>query len=400
MVADIRLKKETQTFEAPKLSLAPAHSTRKSDLRILHIGKYYPPYRGGMESHLQCLADELNGMLDLKVIVANSERRTMQAVVDGVNVTRVGKLCDVKAAPVCPALVRQIRKSQADIIHIHWPNPTAVLAYMASGHHGRLIFTYHSDVVRQRMLAIAFTPILRLALRKAAAIIVSSPNYIESSDILSEFRSKCHVVPFGVSVDHFEQCDQKRVSRIRERYGPRIVLGVGRMVYYKGFEYLVRAMKSVDGHLIIIGNGPLREHLEQVAVECNVDDRVAFLTEVDEIRPYYHAADVFVLSSVMRSEAFGIVQLEAMACGKPIINTDLNSGVTFVSPHEVSGLTVPPADAEALAGAINVLLDRPYYRAQLGTQAKLRVANEFTVENMVQRTFDLYQQVMLQNGER
>jgi rhamnosyl/mannosyltransferase len=353
-----------------------------------------------MESHLQCLADELNGMVDLKVIVSNSERRTMQAVIDGVNVTRVGKLCDIKSAPVNPALVQEIRRSQADIVHIHWPNPTAVLAYLASGHQGRLVFTYHSDIVRQRMLAIAFTPILRLALRKAAAIIVTSPNYIDSSDILSEFRSKCHVVPFGVSVDHFEQCDHKRVSRIRQRYGPRIVLAVGRMVYYKGFEHLVRAMKFVDGNLIIIGNGPLRKHLGQVAADCNVDDRVAFLTEVDEIRPYYHAADVFVLSSVMRSEAFGIVQLEAMACGKPIINTDLNSGVTFVSPHEVSGLTVPPADSEALAESINQLLDQPYYRAELGKRAKLRVAHQFTVENMVQRTFHLYQQIMLQNSER
>jgi len=250
------------------------------------------------------------------------------------------------------------------------------------------------------MLAVAFTPILRHALKKAAAIIVTSPNYIESSDILSEYRSKCCVIPFGISVDHFDQYDQKKVSRIRERYGPRIVLGVGRMVYYKGFEHLVRAMKLVDGHLIIIGNGPLREHLEQLAQDCGVDDRVAFLTEVDDVRPYYHAADVFALSSVMRSEAFGIVQLEAMACGKPVINTQLNSGVTFVSPHGVSGLTVPPADSEALADAINQLFDHPHRRAELGNKARMRVAHQFTVEKMVQLTFQLYQHIVRQNGER
>jgi glycosyltransferase involved in cell wall biosynthesis len=400
MVADVRPKTGPQTLERLKLSLAPAPLSPATSLRVLHIGKYYPPYRGGMESHLQCLSDELNWMVELKVIVANADHRTMKAVIDGVNVTRVGKFCDIKSAPVCPALVREIRKSKADIVHIHWPNPTAVLAYLASGHQGRLVFTYHSDIVRQRMLAVAFTPILRHALKKAAAIIVSSPNYIESSDILSEYRSKCYVIPFGVSVDHFDQCDQKKVYRIRERYGPRIVLGVGRMVYYKGFEHLVRAMKRVDGHLIIIGNGPLRDHLGQLALECNVRDRVAFLTEVDDVRPYYHAADVFALSSVMRSEAFGIVQLEAMACGKPVINTQLNSGVTFVSPDGVSGLTVPPADSVALADAINQLLDQPHWRAELGTRAKMRVAHHFTVEKMVQRTFHLYQHVLHQNGSR
>ena len=127
---------------------------------------------------------------------------------------------------------------------------------------------------------------------------------------------------------------------------------------------------------------------------------MAFLTEVDDARPYYHAADVFAFSSVMRSEAFGIVQLEAMACGKPVINTQLNSGVTFVSPHGVSGLTVPPADSGALANAINQLLDHPHRRAELGTKAKMRVANQFTVEKMVQRTFQLYQHIVRQNGER
>ncbi len=397
---DIRPKAATETFDPVRIALAPLPHSRVPQLSVLHIGKYYPPYRGGMESHLQCLSDELNGMVDLKVIVANVERRTMKAVIDGVNVTRVGKFCDIKSAPVCPGLVREIRRSKADIVHIHWPNPTAVLAYLASGHQGRLVFTYHSDIVRQRMLAVAFTPILHHALKRAAAIIVSSPNYIESSDILSEYRSKCHVIPYGVSVPHFEQCDQKRVCRIRERYGPRIVLGVGRMVYYKGFEHLVRAMKLVDGHLIIIGNGPLREHLGQLALECGVDDKVTFLTEVDDVRPYYHAADVFALSSVMRSEAFGIVQLEAMACGKPVINTQLNSGVTFASPTGISGLTVPPADSVALADAINQLLDQPYRRAEFGMRAKMRVSHQFTVEEMVQRTFHLYQHIMSGQADR
>ena len=397
MLVDIRTKAVREVPDLIESARTSAPYARAVPLRVLHVGKYYPPFRGGMESHLQCLSEELNGMLDLKVIVANIERRTTKVLIDGVNVTRVSKVCDIKSAPICPDMVREIRKSKADIVHIHWPNPTAVLAYLLSGHKGKLIFTYHSDIVRQRMLAVAFTPILRYALTKAAAIIVTSPNYIESSEILSEYRSKCWVIPFGVSVDHFNQYDGKKVRRNRERYGPRIVLGVGRLVYYKGFEHLVRAMELVDGRLIIIGDGPLREHLSQLAIDLKVDHRVAFLSEVDDVRPYYHAADVFALSSVMRSEAFGIVQLEAMACGKPVVNTKLDSGVTFVSPNGVSGLTVPAADSRALAEAINQLLNQPHRRTELGNKAKTRVAHKFTVEEMVKRTFHLYQHIM--NGQ-
>jgi rhamnosyl/mannosyltransferase len=371
-----------------------ANYPRAARLRVLHVGKYYPPYKGGMESHLKILSHELKGEVDLKVLVANGERQTRNEHIDGVDVTRVGKLFDFSAAPVCPGLVREIRNSKADVVHLHWPNPTAVLAYLASGHPGKLIFTYHSDIVRQRKMAVAFGPILRHALKKSSAIIVTSPNYIEGSDVLREFRSRCRVIPFGVSVDYFNQYDPKEAQTIRKRYGPRLVLGVGRMVYYKGFEYLVRAMTLVDGHLLIIGNGPLREALGHLAIDLGISDRVTLLDEVDDVRPYYHAADAFVLSSVMRSEAFGIVQLEAMACGKPVVNTQIDSGVTFVSKHGVSGLTVPAADVAALGEGINQLLDQPELRAMLGEGARRRVAENFTIETMTQSTLELYHEVV------
>lgn len=394
MLAGLRPQQAAKTEPASSTNHAAVQYSRVAALRVLHIGKYYPPYRGGMETHLQCLSDELKGLVNLKVIVSSVERRTTTGLVDGVDVTRVGKLLDFKSAPICPDMVLAIRRAKADIIHIHWPNPTAVLAYLASGHRGRLVFTYHSDIVRQKMLAVAFTPVLRYALAKAAAIIVTSPNYIDGSDVLPEFRSRCRVIPFGVSVDHFNQYDVNKVRKIREQYGSRIVLGVGRMVYYKGFEHLVRAAALVDAHLLIIGQGPLREYLGVLAIELGVSDRVTFLSEVDDVRPYYHAADVFVLSSVMRSEAFGIVQLEAMACGRPVINTQLDSGVTFVSPHGVSGLTVPAADSTALGEAIKELLDQSDRRAELGNGARNRVAHKFTVERMVHNTLDLYLDVM------
>jgi rhamnosyl/mannosyltransferase len=346
-----------------------------------------------MESHLEVLSNELKGLINLKLVVSNDTRHTVRESQDELTITRVGEILKLQSAPICPALIQELRKAKVDIVHLHWPNPMAVLAYLLSGLKSKLIFTYHSDVVRQRKLAVAFQPVLRHALDRASAIIATSPNYIETSDVLFPYKAKCRVIPFGVPTDHFEYRDGPAIERIRRQYGERIVLGVGRLVYYKGFEHLVRAMASVNGKLLLIGEGPQRELLDRVCAELNLRDRVFFLNEVEDVRPYYHAADIFVLPSVMRSEAFGIVQLEAMTCGTPIINTELDSGVNFVSPNGVSGLTVPPADHLALANAINYLMDRPYLRTKLGIGGRHRVTREFTVKGMVTQTLDLYEEV-------
>jgi rhamnosyl/mannosyltransferase len=202
------------------------------------------------------------------------------------------------------------------------------------------------------------------------------------------------VIPFGIRQEQFQPVEHTQVADIRRRYGTRIVLGVGRFVYYKGFEHLIRAMRDVQGHLILIGNGPLREQLARKAEDARVSDRVTFLTDVKDVRPFYQAADVFVLPSIARSEAFGIVQLEAMACGKPVVNTLLDSGVPFVSPHGVSGLTVPPADAAALSEAINALLDNPELRAEYGRAGQRRTEQEFCPEVMARQTLRVYGEVM------
>jgi glycosyltransferase involved in cell wall biosynthesis len=367
-------------------------------LRVLHVGKYYPPHPGGMESHLQVLCQELKKFVDVEVLVASDESKTVEEVIDGIKVTRLSTPLNFQAAPVCPQMVRKIRESRADVVHLHWPNPTAVLAYLASRHPGRLVFTYHSDIVRQKMLSRAFWPFLRQALKRADAVIVASPNYRDSSKVLAGFRERCRVIPFGISPDYFQQVDSEDVASLRRQYGSRLILGVGRFVYYKGFEYLIRAMKGVDGRLLLIGNGPLREKLAREALESGVSDKVTFLLDVKDVRPFYQAADVFVLPSIARSEAFGIVQLEAMACGKPVVNTSLDSGVTFVSPHGVSGLTVQPANPTALSEAINALLDNPTLRDEYGRAGKRRITEMFCVDVMARDTLRVYGEIMNQGA--
>lgn len=363
-------------------------------LKILHIGKFYPPHMGGIETHLQALCGELRKTADVRVLVAGDGRKTREDTCDGVPVSRLANLCTLAATPLCPGLVQRIRRSDADIVHLHWPNPAAFLAYLASGRSGRLVVTYHSDVVRQRVFGALFEPFLHAVLRRAAAILVGSPNYLASSPTLAKHRERCVVVPFGIEVNSFAECDAKSVSAIRQQHGERIVLSVGRLVYYKGFEHLIRAMARVDGRLLIIGEGPLRASLEKLAQSLGLLGRVIFLGRVDDLVPYYHAAKIFALASVARSEAFGIVQIEAMAAGLPVVNTALDSGVPFVSQHGVTGLTVKPGDAASLGDALNLLLNDAALRQRFGQAARKRADEEFSLRKMTDTILNFYHAIV------
>jgi glycosyltransferase involved in cell wall biosynthesis len=372
---------------------APSKTPRS---RVLHVGKFYPPHMGGIETHLQALCGTLTEHVDLHVVVSSDDRRTVDQVVEGVRVVRVGTLLTAFSTAISPAIVSRIRSAHADLVHLHLPNPPAVLAYLASGHRGPLVITYHSDTVRQKVLGALFQPFLNSILRRSAAIIATSPNYLESSPVLNAFRDRCHVIPYGIDTSHFEHGDPEAVQRIRRQYGERLVISVGRLVYYKGFECLLRAMVNVRGKLLIIGDGPLRGGLQSLASQLGISDKVAFAGEIQnaQMAPYYHASDVFALASVARSEAFGIVQIEAMAAGLPVVNTSLDSGVPYVSLHQQTGLTVPPGDSAALADAINRLLDDPALRESFGRAGARRAQEQFSLDSMQRRTLQLYHSLM------
>ena len=366
-------------------------------MRVLHIGKFYPPYMGGMETHLHALCGELKKSVHVEVIVANTSRNNVEEYVDGVRVRRLGTWLDVSGAPICRGMVRRIRETPADVIHLHHPHPTAFLAYLASGHHGRLVITWHGDIVRQRVLGKAFEPILHRTLRRSAAIIATSPNYVDSSQVLSAHRTRCRVIPLGIEIEQFDRCDPAAVRSIREAYGPRIIVAVGRLVHWKGFHYLIEAMTRVRGTLLIVGDGPARSGLERKARECGVAERVVFVGNVGgavKVAPYYHAADVFAFPSISRNESFGTVQIEAMASGTPVVNTLLDSGVPFVSRDGETGVTVPPANSEALASGVNLLLDDPGLRAAYGRAGRKRAKREFSLATMAERTLQLYAEVL------
>ncbi|MDI6716964.1 MAG: glycosyltransferase [Actinomycetota bacterium] len=367
-------------------------------MKVLHVNKLYYPHIGGIEYHVQTLASGLKGRIDVEVLVANEKFKTVVEYIDGVKVTKVASIGRFLSAPVTSGFVTQLRKIKPDIYHFHFPNPTAEASFLLARPRGKLIVTYHSDIIRQKAALKFYRPFLERFLNRADLVIASSPNLIKNSPFLSNISEKCKAIPFGISSDWLKLTPEvkRKADAIRDRYGPKIAFFLGRLIYYKGVDYLIKAMRNVEGKLIIAGEGKLGPELKNLANELKVSDKVHFVGALasDELAAYYHACDIFVLPSVESSEAFGFVQIEAHACGKPVISTDLPTGVPFVNQDGVSGLVVPPKDVAALSNAINRLFSDDALRERLGKQAKERFEREFTIDIMVDRVYEAYKEVL------
>jgi glycosyltransferase involved in cell wall biosynthesis len=347
-----------------------------------------------METYLHDLVQLQKRQFSVNVLVANDKLQLKRELSDQAVITRVVTFGSIASMPICPFLPWHIANVDADIVHLHMPNPGAALAFLMSGHKGKVVITHHGDTLGRTRLRKLSDPFVRRLMDRAEAIIVSSSRYRDSSRELSAFHRKCRVIPLGIDPKTFENPDPSVVRQIKSRYGNRIVLSVGRLVPYKGMRYLIETMRSVDANLIHIGTGPLNSELTRLANEIGVSSKIQFLGQVEDLSPYLRAANMLVLPSISRAESFGIVQLEAMAAGIPVINTDIDSGVPEVSLHNVTGLTVPPKDHEALGYAINLLLDNPGMQQKFGRAGRLRVCQEFSIERMVDQTVSLYQQIL------
>lgn len=365
-------------------------------MRVLHIYKDYPPIFGGIENHLQVLAEgQAARGHEVTVLVTNPAGvRTEVDVENGVRVIRAGRLATIASTPLSAAFAGQLRGQQPEIAHQHYPYPFGDVVHALCGRARRTLISYHSDIVRQKGLLRFYAPMLRRSLERADGIIASSPRYVETSAFLPPHASKCTVIPYGIDLTRFTSADPAQVAAIRAQYGTPLVLFVGRFRYYKGLEYLIRAMSRIAGHALLIGRDTTtrRSELERIAAESGVSGRVHFLSEPSvDLPAYYHACDLFVLPSVERSEAFGIVQIEAMAAGKAVVCTELGTGTSYVNQDGVTGRVVPPKDAEALAAAICELLRDVALLGSLGAAARLRAQAEFDADVMVNRVLALYQ---------
>ena len=369
-------------------------------MRVTFVNKYYHPHLGGIEHHMRDLASGLADLdVDVRVLVANEGRDRAEDEVDGIPVTRLPRTFAYSSTPVAPSMRREIAalklgEDAPDVIHMHSPYPWGELSWLRAKPRVPTVLTYHSDIVRQRILGSAYRPILERVLDRVDLIIAGSPNMVEHSELLAPRADKCRVVPYGIDTSLYAETPElaARAATLRGGHSRPVVLFVGRLVYYKGAGVLIDAAEHVDADFVLIGRGPLEGELRAKAVARGISDRITFLPPQpdDQLAAWYHAADVFALPSVARSEAFGLVQIESHASGTPVVSTDLTTGVPFANLHDVTGLTVPVGDSQALADALNRLLGDESLRARLGAQARERATGDFTIERMARDTLAVY----------
>jgi rhamnosyl/mannosyltransferase len=375
-------------------------------MKALHFGRFYHAGYGGMERVVALLLKGLSRTMEVANLVAN-ERFALDVLdVDGYRVYKVPTLAMGVGAVFCPTMPlwarRLDRQHRFDIAHLHFPDPMSHFAVATLPARVKVVISWHSDIIRQKNLLKLYRPFLDRIVARADAIVAATPPHFTSSTQLGACRDpgRLRVVPYGIDFAPFEAPQAAAAgAELKRKLGRRFVIfAVGRHVYYKGFEFLIRAMRNVrdDAALVLGGTGPLSGGLKRLASESGVADRVVFTGRIpeEELPAYYHAADVYCLSSVEPSEAFGLVQVEAMACRKPVVSCELGNGVSYVNQHGVTGLVVPPRDPAALAQALNRLLEDESARIQLGNAGYERATREFTLERMWQGMLDVYRNVV------
>jgi len=372
-------------------------------MRVLHSYKVYrPDIDGGIVSAIALACSKKKADISNKLLFARGRLgfgRTYDfGLVKGRAVASLGTFLGMPIAPEFPvALTLALRR--ADVVALHLPFPLNDLGIVGIPDRVGLVVHWHSEIHGRRLLARALQPLFRRTLARADRIIVSNEAIVENSPLLAPHRTKCEIVPFGVD---FEQWDQSsaseeqraRVAELRERH-PRRIAALGRLVPYKGFDVLLRALALVDAHLTIIGTGTERRALEELATELDVADRVTFtgyLTN-DAVKVQLWAAEVFAFPSITDAETFGLSQLEAMAVGLPVVNTRLNTAVPWVARDGVEAITVSPKDPLALASALSLLLDDKTLARELGAAGQARARNQFADNRYIDRVQAIYREV-------
>ncbi len=390
-------------------------SLNRTNLRICHLAKYYPPNSGGIETHVQTLAlAQAKLGADVSVICVNdlnsrgetsNHTQTIEEFDGKLKIIRIGRALSIAKFDFCPEFFKYFTKlteNSYDIAHLHTPNPTMLVAWLSSWivnlctgkRQTSLVITHHSDIIKQRFLKYGIRLLEYLVYKQSKCILTTSVNYFDGSKFLRSFK-QVKSLPLGLDCSPFKfpsAASKKYTANLKAEHGEIIWVSVGRLVYYKGLHIAIKALTLVPGKLIIVGEGTLEQELKALVRSLKLEDRVIWLGKIPatELIGVYHAATALWFPSNARSEGFGLVQVEAMASGCPVINADIPcSGVTWVSRHDREGLTVPVNDHFALAQAANRFLTEPYLRQRLVAGAQTRLI-EFDHITMARRSLEFY----------
>ncbi|MDP3760628.1 MAG: glycosyltransferase [Ramlibacter sp.] len=367
-------------------------------MRVLHVYKsYYPDTVGGIE--------QVIAQLGLGLATLGHENRvfTLSADPDPAvlarpegEVHRSRVTAEVASNPVSFSALPDFRRQMrwADIVHYQFPWPFADLLHLLWSGTKPSVVTYQSDIVRQKFLLRAYTPLMNHFLSSAGMVVATSPQYRDSSPVLARLKHEVRVIPNGIDESTYPAPSRERMAHWRSMVGEGFFLFVGVLRYYKGLDTLLRAAHGLRGKVVIAGAGPEAGALQQAAAGQRLDN-VRFLGAVGEEDKMclLQLARGFVFPSDLRSEAFGMSLVEAAMCARPMISCEIGTGTSFINVDGLTGRTVPPRDPEALRDAMHQLVDEPYRALEMGAAARLRFEKLFTAEAMARAYDEAYRDV-------
>ena len=373
-------------------------------MKVLHLGKFYPVI-GGIEKVMHDIVEGLSCREDVccDMLCASTDRSNHVVYLNHAKIMCTATCMKIFATMISPAMILQLRKICKDygIIHIHHPDPMAALALRLSGYRGKVVLHWHSDILKQKLMLKFYLPLQNWLIKRADVIVGTTPKYLDCSPFLQD--KSLHKICIPIGIDAIKP-DQERVNQLKEKYKNRkIIFSLGRLVEYKGYEYLIRAASLLsEDHVVLIGgSGPLKSYLETLILALGLQDRVKLLGRIsdEDLPTYYGACDIYVLSSIWKTEAFGIVQIEAMSCGKPVIATKIEgSGVDWVNENGVSGVNVNPMDSNAIANAVKYILSNKERYLRMSQGARQRYEALFKKEIMIEKCAQLYRSLLEQNS--
>lgn len=364
--------------------------------KILHVYKTFSPEtRGGVEKVIHQLSQDMSKYgFESKVICLTSGKKKLVEEFENIKVIRYPSTLNFASCPISIPMLFSFRKESkwADIIHYHYPWPFGDLLSMFVPDEKKQIATYHSDIVKQRLLKRFYYPLEQCFLRKLDKIIATSPVYAQSSKNLQKFKNKVDIVDLGINPDDYPKPNRLKSNEIKKKYG-RFILFIGQLRYYKGLHLLIPAMKGLDVNLIIIGTGTEEKKLKHLCKKEKIYN-VYFLGQLEEEDKvnFLDSCYAFALTSHLRSEAFGISLLEACIFSKPIISCQIGTGTEYINQNGETGFVVYP-DVKSIRSSIVKLLCEPDIAKKMGKAARKRFETKFTSEIMVKEMVKLIEKL-------
>jgi glycosyltransferase involved in cell wall biosynthesis len=368
-------------------------------MRVLHFFKtYWPDTFGGVERTIHALAKGSHAHgIQTDVLALSHNPASASFQFDGHTVHQVQ--CDLELASTGFSRAAFGRfadlSREADIIHYHFPWPFMDVVDLLSNHGKPVVVTYHSDIVKQKLLSIVYRPLMLNFLARANSIVATSPNYLASSTILQRYRKKTEVIPLGLDHADYASVDPARTRLWQARFPDGFFLFVGVLRYYKGIHILFEAAKQTGLPIVVVGAGSVENELKARAITEKVPHfhLVGPLTDEDKVA-LLSLSRGLIMPSHLRSEAFGLSLVEAAMFAKPMISCEIGTGTSFVNKDRETGLVIPPNDAESLGSAMSYLWEDKSRAEELGKAAHKRYLRKFTAERMVNSYAKLYQSLL------